>query len=128
MISNRIFKRQRFGYAALRAVYRNVTEAAHEWGFPFEVHLDPNLLHYLPPHINDDEDGSVMVGHIVTGIDDALSGGATRAVRYGTAVGLEFELAALHRRRRKPEILHLLALVGPCHAEHLSVFVMLLKR
>ena len=124
MIHNRIFQRRGYRLRPLRILLRNVTRTAKEWGFPFAMRIQPELLrNYTLPHICDDE-GYFLVGQLTLIIDGVLEGLLPpELVSYGKYLAFNFTLAAQHRRRNTVEIVELGVVIGPCDGRRPVVYV-----
>jgi hypothetical protein len=120
----RIFEKRRYRLKPLRASLKNVTRTAREWGFPFSLRVQPELLrNYTPPQISDDE-GYYLVGQITLLIDAVLHGSLPcRLASHGRYLAFQLRFTAQHRRRDTAESMKLWVLIGPCDSNRPVVCV-----
>ena len=128
MRHNRIFRRRRYRLSTLRASLRDVTRTARQWGFPFALLVQRELLRsYFLVNAVDDE-GYYLVGRITLLVDAVLQGRLPRKlVSHGRYLGFRMKLTAQHRRRDAAEILELEVLVGPCNGRRPAAYVWLVQ-
>jgi hypothetical protein len=110
---NRIFQDRQIEH--LHLSFRNVTDTARDWEFPFPVHVQTELLRdYVLPGSTDSE-GSELVGALVHDILEALAGTfPATAISCGRLLRLEFTSLLQQRRKAKPEPVPLFIVIGPC--------------
>ena len=115
MRHKRIFTKRGYRLKPFRSSLRNVTRTAREWGFPFALRVEPELLrNYTPLQICDDE-GYYLVGQITLLIDAVLNGSLPcRLESQGKYLAFRLRFAAQHRRRDTAETMKLWVLIGPC--------------
>lgn len=128
MRHNRIFRRRRYRLSALRASLRDVTPTARQWGFLFEMRIQPELLRsFTLVNVVDDE-GYYLFGRIALLLDALIQGRLPRQlVSHGKYLGFNLKLRVQHRRRDAPEILNLEVVLGPCDARRPAAYVWLIE-
>ena len=128
MKHNRIFRRRSYRLSALRASLRDVTPTARQWGFPFVMRIQPELLRSFTLVDVVDDEGYYLVGRIALLVDAVLQGRLPRRlVSHGNYIGFNFRITVQHRRKDAPEILELEAVIGPCNGRRLAAYVWLIE-
>jgi hypothetical protein len=123
---NRIFRKRSYRLSALRASLRDVTSTARQWGFPFAMCVQPEVLASFTLVDVVDDEGFYLVGRISLLVDAVLQGRLRRElVSHGKYLGFRVKLKAQHRRGDTPKMLELEVVIGPCDGRRLAAYVWL---
>jgi hypothetical protein len=124
MLKNRVFKPASQLPVPLDHCVTDATRTAQAVGISIQLHVETNLLRWYFIPDDPDDDGRALVREMLEQLDLVLAG-KVKAMRvsYGEWLMVRFELAAQHRRRALPTILTLQAILGPCTADAILLYV-----